>query len=128
MFGLTQYGMIMSYNACLCITPVRTCVHVCVVQENIPTLKRPIDTNDAFTPEEQHHVLKRLKTHHKNPDGTPSLQSRNHTNIKLLPLTTPHIGSSTSSRETRRLRSRSHEAFLHAISTPTITIKMKSHN
>jgi hypothetical protein len=65
--------------------------------------------------------LKRLKTHHTNPDGTVSLQSRNRSHVKLLPLATPHVGSSTSSKETRRLRSRAHETFLHSISTPPNT-------
>ena len=71
-----------------------------------------------FTPEEQSHVFKKLKTHHSNPDGTLSLQSGNHTNVKLLPVPTPHVGSSTSNRETRRLRSQTYEAFLHLLSSP----------
>ncbi len=83
--------------------------------------KRPIDIAEAFTPEEQHHVLKRLKTHHITPDGTLTLQAANRKHVKLLPLPTPHVGSSTSSRETRRLRSRAHETLLHAISTPSNT-------
>ena len=44
-----------------------------MLQENIRPLKRSIETNDAFTGEEQHHVLKRLKTHHTNPDGANQL-------------------------------------------------------
>ena len=81
-------------------------------------MKRLIDTHDAFTPEEQHHVLKRLKTHHTNPDGTLTLQSANHTTVKLLPLPTPHVGSSTCSSKTRQRRSQTQEMVLQSLSSP----------
>ena len=89
-----------------------------VLQENIPPTKRSIDTHDAFTPEEQHHVLKRLKTHHTNPDGTLTLQSANRSTVKLLPLPTPHVGSSTCCSKTRQRRSATQEMVLQSLSSP----------
>ena len=78
--------------------------------------KRLLD-NTPFTLEEQSRVLKKLKTHHSNPDNTISLHSANHTTVKLQPLVTPRVGSSTCSRESRRTRSRATETFLHSTST-----------
>ena len=89
-------------------------MYVCVCQEN---MKRLHDA-EPFTPEEQAHVLKKLKTHHSNPDHTISLHSANHSVVKLQPLVTPRVGSSTCSRETRRTRSQATETFLHSTSTP----------
>jgi hypothetical protein len=83
-------------------------------------LKRLYD-NEPFTPEEQAHVLKKLKTHHSNTDHTISLHSGNHTTVKLQPLVTPRVGSSTCSRETRRTRSLASETFFHSTSTPSNT-------
>ncbi len=80
--------------------------------------KRPIDIAEAFTPEEQRHVLKRLKTHHVTPDGTLTLQSANHTTVKLLPLPTPHVGSTSCSSKTRQRRSHTQEILLQTLSSP----------
>ncbi len=88
--------------------------------------KRPIDIAEAFTPEEQHHVLKRLKTHHITPDGTLTLQSANHTTVTLLPLPTPHVGSSTCSGKTRQRRSRTQEMVLQSLSSP-VTSTLQQH-
>ena len=74
--------------------------------------------DEPFTPEEQAHVLKKLKTHHSNSDHTISLHSANHSTVKLKPLVTPRVGSFTCTRETRRTRSRAAETFLHSTSTP----------
>ena len=90
---MIRYNIIVPYNVVCLYAHLYS--YVCLLQENIPPLKRSIDTNDAFTPEEQHHVLKRLKTHHATSDGTLALQSANHSTVKLLPLATPHVGSSS---------------------------------
>ena len=78
-----------------------------------------MDAAVAFTPEEQHHVLKKLKLHHTNPDGTLSLQSANHSTVKLLPLLTPHVGSNDCSIKTRQRRSKIQEQLLQQLSTPS---------
>jgi hypothetical protein len=97
------------------------------VQENIfPNNKRPIDIADAFTTEEQHYVLKRLKTHHTSPDGTLALQSSNHTTVKLLPLPTPRVGSSSCCGKTRQRRSQTQEMVLQSLSSP-ITSTTQQH-
>ena len=74
--------------------------------------------DEPFTPAEQAHVWKKLKTYHSNPDHTISLHSANHSTVKLQPLVTPRVGSSNCSRETRRTRSQTAETFLHATCTP----------
>ncbi len=90
---------------------------------------RPIHIAEAFTPEEQHHVLKRLKAHHVTPDGTLTLQSANNTTVKLLPLPTPHVGSSTCSSKTRQRRSRTQEMVLQQLSSPaTSTPQQHTHD
>lgn len=66
-------------------------------------------------------MLKKLKTYHSNPDHTISLQSANHSTVKLQPLVTPRVGSSDCSRETRRTRSQEAETFLHSTPTPSNT-------
>ena len=67
-------------------------------------------------------MLKKLKSHHTGSDGTISLRSANHTTVKLLPIPTPKVGSSTSCRETRRTRSNTYETFIHSLSTPAAAI------
>ena len=96
------------------------------MQENIPpsfnnieALKRKHNDDVPYTSEEQQHVLKRLRLHHTNPDGSLSLQSANHTNIKLLPLPTPHVGSQHCSSKTRQRRSKLQEQLLQHLSTPS---------
>lgn len=81
--------------------------------------KLQLDDNVPFTPEEESLVLKRLKTHHSDANGTISLRSANRTMVKYQPRVTPRVGSASSSRETRRRRSRAHETFLHSLSTPS---------
>ena len=63
-------------------------------------------------------MLKKLKTHHSDPDHTISLHSANHSTVRLQPLVTPRVGSATCSRETKRKRSQANETFLHTTSTP----------
>ena len=63
-------------------------------------------------------MLKRLRRHHANPDGTITLQSGNHTDVKLLPLPQPHVGSHDSSIKTRQRRSKIQEQLLQHLSTP----------
>ena len=67
-------------------------------------------------------MLKRLRLHHTNPDGTLSLQSANHVDVKLLPLPTPHVGSYDSSSKTRQRRSKLQEQLLQHLSTPSTVI------
>lgn len=83
-------------------------------------MKRKADETTPYTTDEQHHVLKRLRLHHTNPDGTLSLQSANHVDVKLLPLPTPHVGSYDSSSKTRQRRSKIQEHLLQHLSTPSI--------
>ena len=65
-----------------------------VSSSDIPvSLKRKANDMIPYTPEEQQHVLKRLRLHHTNADGTRTLQAAYHTDVKLLPLPTPHVGS-----------------------------------
>ena len=64
-------------------------------------------------------MLKRLRLHHANPDGTLSLQSANHTDVKLLPLPAPHVGSHDCSSKTRQRRSKIQEQLLQHLSTPS---------
>ena len=64
-------------------------------------------------------MLKKLRLHHSNPDGTISLQSANHTDIKLFPLPTPHVGSNNCSIKTRQRRSKIQEQLLQHLSTPS---------
>ena len=113
---MIRYNIIVPYNVVCLYAHLYS--YVCLLQENIPPLKRSIDTNDAFTPEEQHHVLKRLKTHHATSDGTLALQSANHSTVKLLPLATPHVGSSSCSSKTRQRQSRTQEMVLQSLSSP----------
>ena len=78
-------------------------LYVYAIQENVPppVSKRKAD-DIPYTPEKQHHVLKRLRQHHANPDGTLTLQSANHTDIKLFPLPQPHVGSHDCSIKTQQ--------------------------
>ena len=69
--------------------------------------------------EEQHDILARIKKHHTNPDGTLTLQSANHTDVKLLPLPQPHVGSHDCSIKTRQRRSKIQERLLQQLSTPS---------
>lgn len=85
-------------------------------------MKRKADDNKPYTPEEQQHVLKKLRLHHTNADGTLTLQSANHTDVKLLSLPTPHVGSHDCSIKTRQRRSKIQEHLLQHLSTPpTVT-------
>jgi hypothetical protein len=83
------------------------------------SLKRKADDSIPYTPEEQQHVLKKLRLHHTNPDGTLTLQSANHTQVKLRPLPTPHVGSHDCSIKTRQRRSKIQEQLLQQLSTPS---------
>lgn len=74
--------------------------------------------NIPLSTEEQQSVWKRLKTHHANTDGTLSLQSANHTPVKLMPLPTPRIGSRDCTSKTRQRRSQLQERVLQEQSTP----------
>ena len=108
------------------------CVYVCMLcmcMENIPPssnispiLKRKNDII-SYIQEEQQHVLKRLRLHHINPDGTLSFHSANHVDVTLLPLPTPHIGSHGCSSKTQQRRSKLHEKLVQHISTPSRLIK-----
>ena len=98
----------MTHNIHMFIVYVCVCMH----QENVPppsgnsrAFKRKADDDIPYTPEEQQHVLKKLRLHHTNADGTLTLQSANHTDVKLLPLPTPHVGSHDCSIKTRQRRS-----------------------
>ena len=64
-------------------------------------------------------MLKRIRLHHTNSDGTLSLRSSNHTDVKLLPLPTPHVGSFECSSKTRQRRSKLQEQLLQHLSTPS---------
>ena len=69
--------------------------------------------------EEQHDILARIKKHHTNPDGTLTLQSANHADVKLLPLPQPHVGSHDCSIKTRQRRCKIQERLLQQLSTPS---------
>lgn len=59
------------------------------------------------------------------PCGTLTLQSANHSTVKLLPLSTPHAESSTCSSKTRQRRSRTQEMVLHSLSSPATSIRQQ---
>ena len=107
---------------------VYVCVHVCmyVCIGNIPpsfdnsiSLKRKPDDDIPYTPKEQQQVLKKLRLHHTNPDGTLSLQAANQIDVQLVPLPTPHVGSNDCSIKTRQRRSKMQEQLLQQLSTPS---------
>ncbi len=119
LFTTRYVGMTVSciISTCIYVCCMYVCV-CCMYKENIA----PADINNKrplpLSVEEQHDIWKRLKTHHTTPDGTLTIQSPNHATIKLLPLPTPRLGSSTCSSKTRQLRSSLQERVLHALSTP----------
>ena len=78
-----------------------SCTNICtsktsLLRDNVQS-KRKADDSIPFTLVENNHILKKMRLHHTNPDGTLTLQSANHSDVKLLPLPTPHVGSHDSS-------------------------------
>ena len=60
-----------------------------------------------------------IPRHHTNPDGILTLQSANHTDVKLLPMPQPHVGSHDCNIKTRQRRSKIQEQLLQHLSTPS---------
>ena len=76
------------------------------------SIKRKFDDDIPYSPEEQHGILRKLKRHHTNPDGILTLQSANHTDVKLLPMPQPHVGSHDCNIKTRQRWSKIQEQLL----------------